>query len=139
MCNEGHFLVLQELAEKEKIYKDRFNINRVDKKELRRRYFLLLNYSGVSQPQNTFVQLLRRFLSFRTFQLKLRSSLLKWCFFSLKKLTCDVRKLPRSCFQVLHSNPILVFVWQRCENPISALSLGTNFLSLAIVGTANFQ
>ena len=29
MCNVGHFLVLRELAEKEKVYKDRFNINRL--------------------------------------------------------------------------------------------------------------
>ena len=30
MRNEGHFFVLHELAEKEKVYKDRFNINRAD-------------------------------------------------------------------------------------------------------------
>ena len=37
MRNEGHFLVLHELAEEEKVYKDRFNINRTDgdKKDLR--------------------------------------------------------------------------------------------------------
>ena len=57
MCNEGHFLVLHELAEKEKVYKDRFNINMtdLDKQDLRRRYFLLQHYSGISQPQDTFL------------------------------------------------------------------------------------
>ena len=50
MQNEGHFLILHELAVKEKVYKDRFNIKRADgdKKELRRRYFLSENNSGIS-------------------------------------------------------------------------------------------
>ena len=45
MRNKGHFLVLHELAEKEKIYKERYNINRADgdKKDLRRHYFVLQN------------------------------------------------------------------------------------------------
>ena len=45
MCNEGHFFVLRELAEKEKVYKDRYNINRADgdNQDLGRRYFLLQN------------------------------------------------------------------------------------------------
>ena len=57
MRNEGHFLVLHELAEKEKVYKERFNINTTDrdKQDLRRRYFLLQHYSGISQPQDTFL------------------------------------------------------------------------------------
>ena len=99
MRNQGHFLVLHELAEKRKIFKDCFNINSFDsdKQDLRRSCLLLQNYSGIYQPQNTFVQLLRRFLSFRTFE---------WCFSSLKKLACDIHKLPGSCFQVLLPNPI---------------------------------
>ena len=50
MRNEGHFLILHELAEKEKVYKDRFNINTADgdKEDLRRRYFLSENNSGIS-------------------------------------------------------------------------------------------
>ena len=42
MGNEGHLLILHKLAEEEKVYKDRVNINRADgdKKELRRRSFL---------------------------------------------------------------------------------------------------
>ena len=76
MRNEGHFLILHELVEEEKVYKDRVNINRTDsdKKELRRRYFLSENKSGISQPQYTFLLLLRCFLSFLAFQLKLLSS-----------------------------------------------------------------
>ena len=53
MRNAGHFLILHELSEKEKVYKDRFNLNRAkgDKKDLRRGYFLSENNSGISQPQ----------------------------------------------------------------------------------------
>ena len=76
MRNEGHFFVLHELAEKGKVYKDRFNINRADsdKKDLRRRYFLSENNNGISQPQYTFLWLLSCFLSFLAFQLKSWSS-----------------------------------------------------------------
>ena len=47
MRKEGHFLILHGLAEKEKVYKHLFNINRADgdKKELWRRYFLSENNS----------------------------------------------------------------------------------------------
>ena len=115
MRNEGHFFVLHELAEKGKVYKDRFNINRADSdKQLRpARYFLLQNYSGISQPQDTFS------VAFDTFSLFSHISvetLVNWCFFDFKKLTCDIHKLPGSCFQVWHSNLSLVFVWQCCEN-----------------------
>ena len=78
MCNEGYFWVLRELAEKEKIYKDRFNINRADseKQDLRRRYFLLQNYSGIFQPQDAQVSVcFETFSTFTdTFELKLWSS-----------------------------------------------------------------
>ena len=76
MRNEGHFLILHELAEKEKVYKDRFNINRADSdKQLRpARYFLLQNYSGISQPQDTFSVAFDTFSLFHTFQLKLWST-----------------------------------------------------------------
>ena len=76
MRNEGHFLILHELVEEEKVYKDRVNINRADsdKKDLRRRYFLSENNNGISQPQYTFLWLLSCFLSFLAFQLKSWSS-----------------------------------------------------------------
>ena len=99
MRNEGHFFVLHELAEKEKVYKDRFNINRADsdkKKDLRRRYFLLQNYREISQPQDSF------FVAFKTFCLFLHISvgaLVNWCFLSPRKLTCDIHKLAGSCFK----------------------------------------
>lgn len=41
MCDEGHFLVLHDLAEKEKVL-HRIRVDG-DKKDLRRRYFLLQN------------------------------------------------------------------------------------------------
>ena len=116
MGNEGHLLILHKLAEEEKVYKDRVNINRADgdKKELRRHYFLSENNNGISQPQHTFLWLPRCFLSFLAFQLKSWSS--GAFLVSRNYLVTFKNSLDGGCFQVLHSNPILVFVWQCCEN-----------------------
>ena len=114
MRNESHYLVLHELAEKEKIYKDRVNINRADgdNQDLGRRYFLLQNLWNFPASKHLCVA----FETFSVFSHTSVETLANRCFSSLKKLTCDIHKLPRSCFQVLHSSPILVFIWQCCEN-----------------------
>ena len=103
-----------------------------DKTDLRRRYFLSDWKITVEFPSHNLL-----FCSFwDVFSLVTHFS---WNFgqvvlFSLKKLSCDIHKLPGSCFQVLRWNPILIFVWQCCENWLLSLLLGNNYLSLAIMG-----
>ena len=104
MRKEGHFLILHGLAEKEKVYKHLFNINRADgdKKELRRHHFLSENNDGISQPQHTFFVASEMFSPISRISIE---TLVKWRFFSLKKLSCGFHKLNENLFSNLTLKP----------------------------------